>query len=110
GTHEMPDLVLNRGDGFQLELDWHGGEFLLPKGTNDRIAELGDQWLAKLGIAQNAQQAEERRSRRFEERQKRVSQDMFHPRSPEFAVEFLEGRDDAGGDERSLFGSWTGEK
>src|SRR5205823_4284917 len=64
-----------------------------------RISKLGDQQLPIFGVGQKPEQGKKRRAGRFEQGEQSIPQDVFHARSPELAVEFLEGGDDARSDE-----------
>ena len=98
----MADFVLDRGNGFQLELWGHRGKLVLPERAYYGIAELSDDVLPEASVTEQAQHGQERRPRYFQQCEQCVSQDMLQSRSPERAVELTERRQNAGCNQRPL--------
>ena len=101
-AEELADLVLDRGDGLGLVLRLPGGELPFPERLHDGIADPRHEHLAIRGVAEEPLEREEGGAGNFEEREEGVAEDVLQSGAPTVAVELLEGRDDAGGDKRTL--------
>ena len=74
----MADLVLDRRDGFKLELFGELCELPFPERADDGIFELRDKRLTELRIGQDPQNREQRRAGYFEQGEDGIAEDVFH--------------------------------
>jgi hypothetical protein len=95
------------GDGFQLKLLRQRRELPLPKIPHHGVAEPRDDGVTEPCVGQDSKYREQRRSRNFEQRQNRIAQDMFHPWSPELAIQFLKRANNARRDKGPLLPAGT---
>ena len=94
---ELAELVLDRRDGFALEAWIVGLVFLSPKRPDKRIAHLIDDPASIVGVGEESIYPEQGGVGAFEQRGKRVVEDVLQARSPRIAPNAFERADDAGG-------------
>jgi hypothetical protein len=97
-------LILDRGNGFNLQLVRHCLKLPLPERADDRIGHAAYHRMSVAGIAEELHQRYERRPRCFQEREQAIAEDVFHPRAPGIAVDLLEGGEHSRCNERPCLG------
>jgi hypothetical protein len=85
-TREVSDFVQHWGQCLSLQLLRHRSEPLPPVALHDGIRKLANEGLAVAGVREKAEEPQQGRSRRLEESEEGIFQDIFQAGTPEFAV------------------------
>jgi len=92
---------LNGGDGFRAQAPRILLELVQPEVTDLRALDPGHGGPSEARVVEEAQDVGKRGLRLIEEGEECVPEDMLHARPPGVGPNFLEGLEQAGGDERT---------
>ena len=101
-AEELADLVLDGCNGLGPVLRFPMGKLAFPEALDDWVGDPAREHFSVGSVCEKPLEREKGRAGRFDKCEQRVAKDVLHAWAPTVAVELLECRDDAGGDQWAL--------